>query len=52
MSECPCNECDEYFGWIHVRRTDGVWIDRPWCGKFNEVCQPRKNGCIKEGGVE
>ena len=25
--ECPCDECRECLGWIHVKRHDGVWID-------------------------
>lgn len=52
MSECPCNKCDKYLGWIHVKGRDEVWVDRPWCGKHNEVCNPDKHGCIKKGGAE
>lgn len=49
MNECPCNECNEYFGWIHVKTSDGTWIDRPWCSKYGEICQPYNRDCIKEG---
>lgn len=45
----PLNSCKEYFGWVHIRRPDGVWVDRPWCSKYNSVCLPQKNGCKQEG---
>ena len=46
----PCNDCKGYLGWIHIERPDGTWVDRPWCGEHDEVCQPYKHGCLKEGG--
>lgn len=47
--ESPCNYCKNYLGWIRVHQPDAVLVDRPWCGKHDEVCQPHKRGCIKEG---
>ncbi len=46
--ECPCNHCKEYLGWIPILRKDGVWVDRPWCGAHNDICNPYKHGCLKK----
>jgi hypothetical protein len=40
---CPCNKCDHCLGWIKILTVDNSWVDRPWCMRFNEVCQPWKH---------
>lgn len=51
-SESPCNHCADYLGWITIEGPNGVLVDRPWCYRHDEVCQPYKHGCIKEGGAK
>lgn len=53
-AKCPCDTCRDYFGWVHIRRRDNVWIDRPWCNRHDDICQPQKHGCApaKEGGAK
>lgn len=36
----PCEKCPYYFGWTKILTPENVWVDRPWCTRFNEVCQP------------
>ena len=47
--ECPCNVCDKYYRWSHMKRPDGGWVYRPWFGKHDEACQPHKRSSLKEG---
>lgn len=46
-----CIECPYYLGWIQIRISETVLVDRPRCSRFNDVCQPRKHECdIKAKG--
>jgi hypothetical protein len=38
-------KCPYYIGWTHILTSEKVWVDRPWCSRFNEVCQPWKHKC-------
>lgn len=58
VEECPCNKCKKYLGWITIKSPDEVLrsdmesVDRPWCYRYDEACQPHKHGCMKEGGAK
>lgn len=52
IAESPCNHCKDYHGWIKIENPNGVFVDRPWCHRHDEVCQPYKHGCIKERRCE
>ena len=40
IKPCPCEKCDGCIGWIKILTVENSWVDRPWCTRFNEVCQP------------
>lgn len=45
-------KCPYYLGWIHIRTSENEWVDRLWCSRFNDVCQPWNSECDIEAEGE
>lgn len=42
------NSCQWYAGQMLLQNLGGERFIRPWCSKYNDVCNPEKNECKKE----